>query len=236
MKKVLIGFEESQAVTKAFRKRGFEAYSNDIKECTGGHPEWHLQMDIFDALKYKEWDLIILHPPCTAVAISGNSTYAKGKPKEQVRLDAIEFIQKVWDRAKSICQYVALENPVGCLNTLGNFPKPQYIQPYQFGHTDSKKTGLWLHNLPKLTPTKIMEPVWHTNPDGSIYKDKSGSKYSPTHFHGGRNLKARWSNQTPSGQNKLGPSPDRGTLRSKTYEGIAEAFATQWGDYINQLK
>ncbi len=233
MKRVLVGFEESQTVTKEFRKLGYEAFSNDIKECTGGHPEWHLKMDIFLALKLMKWDLIILHPPCTAIAISGNSTYAKGKLKEKERIEAVKFTQKVWDNARLICKYVVMENPVGCLNTLGYFPKPQYIQPYQFGHTDSKKTGLWLHNLPKLTPTKIMEPVWYTNPDGSVYKDKGGSRYSPTHYYGGKNLKPRWSNQTPSGQNKLGPSPDRATLRSKTYEGIAKAMADQWGMFIN---
>lgn len=232
MKKVLVAFEESQTVTIAFRKLGFEAYSNDLQECSGGHPEWHLKMDVFDAFDWAKWDLIIMHPPCTAIAISGNSTYAKGKPKEQERINAVNWTQRVWDYATSICDHVAMENPVGCLNTLGNFPKPQYIQPYHHGHTDSKKTGLWLHNLPKLEPTKIMEPIWHTNPDGTIYKDSGGSKYSKTHYYGGKNLKARWSNQTPSGQNKLGPSPERGKLRSKTYEGIGNAFAVQWGNYI----
>ena len=204
MKSVLVGFEESQAVTKAFRRLGFNAYSNDIKQCTGGHPEWHLRMDIFEALESDDWDLIILHPPCTAIAVSGNSTYAKGKEKEQERIDAVKFTQEVWDKATKICGHVALENPVGCLNTLGVFPKPQYIQPYQFGHRESKKTGLWLYNLPELIPTKIMLP----------------------------NENGRWDNQTPSGQNKLGPSPERATIRSKTYEGIADAMARQWGFHI----
>lgn len=204
MKRVLITFEESQTTTVAFRNLGFEAYSNDIEKCSGKYPQWHLHMDVFDAFNWGKWDLIIMHPPCTAIAVSGNSTYAKGKPKEQERIDAIKWTQKVWDHAKSICNHVAMENPVGCLNTFGVFPKPQYIQPHHYGHTESKKTGLWLYNLPELKPTKIMKP------------DSNG----------------RWSNQTPSGQNKLGPSPERGKIRSKTYEGIANAFAKQWGDYI----
>ncbi len=205
MKKVLVAFEESQTTTIAFRRLGFLAYSNDLQDCSGGYPEWHLKMDIFKALNWEKWDLIIMHPPCTAIAISGNSTYAKGKPKEKERIDAVKWTQKVWNHATKICDYVAMENPVGCLNTVGDFPKPQYIQPYEFGHTESKKTGLWLYNLPKLKPTKLMKPP---------------------------NNGKRWSNQTPSGQNKLGPSPERGKLRSKTYKGVADAFAKQWGEFI----
>ncbi len=224
--RVLVAFEESQVVTKAFRKKGHEAYSCDIQECSGGHPEWHLQGDVYKYLN-NNWDMIIMHPPCTAISVSGNSTYAKGKPKHEERLKSVEWTQRLWDYVISICDKVAMENPVGCLNTFGNFPKPHYIQPWQFGHRESKKTGLWLHGLPELKPTNVVEPLWYQNPDGSDYRDTGGSRYSVTHYTQGRNR--RWDNQTPSGQNKLGPSPERSKLRARTYEGIAEAMVNQWG-------
>lgn len=88
--KVLVACEESQAVCKAFRELGHEAYSNDIQECSGGHPEWHLQMDCFEAIKFKQWDLIIMHPPCTALAVSGNRWYGEGMLKHQERIEAAE--------------------------------------------------------------------------------------------------------------------------------------------------
>jgi len=175
--KVLIGCEESQAVCIAFRKLGHEAYSCDLIECSGEHPEWHLQIDIFDAIDSRIWDIIILHPPCTAVAVSGNATYAQGKLKSKERFAAVNFTQNVWDYAKRYCHYVAMENPVGCLNTLGIFPKPQYIQPWQFGHGETKKTGLWLHNLPPLKPTNIVEgrehKIWEMAPSKDRQKLRS---------------------------------------------------------------
>lgn len=203
---VLIGCEESQEVCLAFRALGHEAYSNDLIPCSGGHPEWHLQMDVFDAIDWKgfNWNLIILHPPCTAIAVSGNATYAKGKEKYSERLKAINWTQNLWDYSKRFCPYVAMENPVGCLNTFGIFPKPQYIQPWMFGHPESKKTGLWLRNLPKLKPTNILN------------KPERGY----------------WDNQTKSGQNKLPPTEDRHIIRSKTYAGIATAMANQWSEFI----
>jgi hypothetical protein len=176
---VLIGCEESQEVCKAFRELGHNAYSCDLEDCSGGHPEWHLKMDIFDAIDLKgyDWNLAILHPPCTAIAVSGNATYAIGKLKYNERLKAIDWTQNLWDYTKRFCPYVALENPVGCLNTLGSFPKPQYIQPWQFGHGETKKTGLWLHNLPNLKPTKVVEgreqKVWKMPPSADRQKLRS---------------------------------------------------------------
>lgn len=157
MTKVLVGCEESQEVAKSFRELGFESYSCDIIPCSGGHSEYHLQMDIFKALDLHRWDLIILHPPCTKIAVSGNAWYGKDKSKFSERIQAVEWTQKLWDYAISICDKVALENPVGVLNSMGNFPKPSYIQPWQFGHGETKKTGLWLHGLPKLIPTNIVD-------------------------------------------------------------------------------
>lgn len=177
--KVLIGCEESQAICKEFRALGYEAYSNDLIECSGGHPEWHLQMDVFDAIDYKEWDLIILHPPCTALAVSGNGTYGVGKPKYNERIEAVEWTQKLWDKACEVCEHVALENPVGVLNSMGskNLPKPQYIQPWMFGHGETKKTGFWLQGLPHLYPTNKVEgreqKIWKMGPSEDRAKLRS---------------------------------------------------------------
>jgi hypothetical protein len=174
---ILVGFEESQAITQELRFRGYNAFSCDLQECSGTMPEFHLKMDIFDAIDLRDWDMIILHPPCTAIAVSGNATYAKGKLKAKERYEAVQFAQNVWNYAKWKCYYVAMENPVGCLNTLGVFPKPQYVQPWQFGHGETKKTGLWLHNLPKLKPTNIVEgreqKVWKMPPSSDRQKLRS---------------------------------------------------------------
>lgn len=175
--KVLVACEESQAVTKEFRRLGHEAYSNDILPCSGGHSEWHLQMDIMEAMKMKKWDIIIIHVPCQKIAVSGNRWYGQTTLGFNQRLEAIGWSQRVWDYAGSICDYVALENPVGTLNRYGNFPKPQYIQPWQFGHGETKKTGLWLYNLPPLKPTDIVEGreqrIWKMPPRADRGKERS---------------------------------------------------------------
>lgn len=208
--RVLIACEESQTICKVMRDLGHEAYSNDVIDCSGGHPEWHLKMDCFDAVKLMDWDLIIMHPPCTALAVSGNAHYGTGQRYYQHRIDAVEWTQKLWDLATSVCDRVAMENPIGVLNKMGNFPKPQYIQPYDFGEDASKKTGLWLHNLKPLIPTSYFPPRIVEYPVGS-----------------GKMVK-RWSNQTDSGQNNLPPSEDRAAKRSVTYAGIAIAIGNQW--------
>lgn len=191
---VLVACEESQAVTIAFRNLGIEAYSCDILPCSGGHPEWHIQGDVIPVLQSQPWELIIAFPPCTDLAVSG-ARYFKEKQADGRQPRSIEFFMQF---ANAPCDRIAIENPIGIMSRL--FRKPdQIIQPFQFGHPESKATCLWLKNLPKLVPTKVLE--------------KTG-KY--------------WENQTPSGQNKLGPSPDRAKLRSKTYAGIAEAMASQW--------
>jgi len=154
---VLVGCEESQEVTKAFRKIKHQAYSCDIQECSGGFPEYHLQYDVFKAIGLKEWDLIILHPPCTKIAVSGNRWYGKGMVRHNERLKAVEWTQDLWNYATSVCNRVALENPVGVLNKYGDFPKPHYIQPWQFGHGETKKTGFWLHGLNPLHETNVVE-------------------------------------------------------------------------------
>lgn len=175
--RILVGCEESQIITIGFRNIGYEAYSCDIQECSGRHPEWHLKMDIFKAINLYKWDLIILHPPCTALAVSGNRWYGSGKLKHQERIDAVKWTQELWNKATSVCNYVAMENPVGVLNKLGDFPKPQYIQPWQFGHGETKKTGLWLYGLKPLKPTNIVEgreqKIWKMSPGPNRAKLRS---------------------------------------------------------------
>lgn len=176
--KVLIACEESQAVCKAFRGMGHEAYSNDVQECSGGHPEWHLQMDCFEAVKLKQWDLIIMHPPCTALAVSGNRWYGEGMPKNQERVESAEWVRRLWDLAVSVCDKVAMENPVGVLNKFNpELPNPNYVQPWQFGHGETKKTGFWLHSLPPLTPTNVVEgreqKIWKMPPSKDRAKLRS---------------------------------------------------------------
>lgn len=176
--KILVGCEESQTVTIAFRAMGHEAYSCDIQDQSGGFPEWHLKMCVKKAIKSKKWDIIILHPPCTKIAVSGNRWYGSTKDRYPERIEAVKWTQGLWDFAIKFCDRVALENPVGVLNKLGNFPKPQYIQPWQFGHGETKKTGLWLHGLPPLTPTNIVkgreQKMWRMPP--SVDRGKLRSK------------------------------------------------------------
>jgi len=204
--RVLIGCEFSGTVRDAFIKRGHDAISCDLLPTEKPGP--HHQGDIMELLNSKPdgyYDLIIIHPECTKLTVSGNHVYGVGKPRHQERLDSVRWTYDLWELCKRKSKSVCLENPVGVLNSYTDMPKPQYIQPYDFGSDASKKTGLWLHNLPKLKVDK--------------------SKYVQPRIVNG---KKRWSNQTDSGQNKLPPSKDRWKLRSETYSGIAVAFAEQW--------
>lgn len=149
--RVLVACECSGRVREAFRKLGHAAFSNDIQRPDDGSV-WHLQADCIIAIK-QGWDLIIMHPPCTALAVSGNRWYGKGMPKHEDRLKAIEWTMSLWELAKEHADMVAMENPVGVIP----MPATQYIQPWQFGHGETKKTGLWLHNLSPLNPTKIVD-------------------------------------------------------------------------------
>ena len=192
--RVLVACEYSGVVREAFRKLGHDAWSCDLLPCDDGSV-YHYQGDCWPIIE-QGWDLIIMHPPCTALCVSGNAHYGTGKPKHRQRLEAIDYTLEMFELAKSVARFVCMENPVGVLPIKAN----QYVQPYEYGHPESKKTGLWLHNLPRLKPTdEIAKPVC-----------------------------GYWANQTPSGQNKLGPSEDRWKIRSKTYPGIADAMAQQW--------
>ena len=150
--KVLVACEESQAVTIELRRLGHEAYSCDIQPCSGGHPEWHLQVDALELLKMK-WDMIIAHPPCTHLCSSGARWFTEGKKPWSLQDEAAEFFMRF---ANADCPRVAIENPIGVMST--KYRKPnQIIQPWQFGHGETKATCLWLKGLPNLVPTEIVE-------------------------------------------------------------------------------
>jgi len=212
---VLIGCEESQAVTIAFRNAGHEAYSNDLKPCSGGHPEWHLQMDVLEAIKLKDWDMIGLHPECTKMTLSGNRHYAPGKEKHFERLEAVEWTINLWETACKKAEKVYMENPMGAMNGDKRLPKPQIIQPYYFGDEFQKTTCLWLKGLRPLyhnaSQNLFDEKVTHVD-RGEMWVAKSG-KVLP-----------KWYAETASTNNE-----DNRTIRSKTFPGIAKAMAEQWG-------
>lgn len=210
--KVLITHEASQTVCRAFRELGHEAFSNDLKDCYGGHPEWHMKMDCYKAVRSQKWDLIIAHPECTKLAVSGNATYALGKARYNERREAAKWTQDYWSFCTSNCQKVCFENPIGVLPRMTNLPKPTYIQPFQFGHPEPKKTALFLFGLPSLKPTKIVSPKYIVG--------KDGKKYSRLHYL------TKHSAMKYYGQ-------DRATVRSQTYQGVAKAMALQWGKHNN---
>lgn len=200
--RVLVACEESQAVTIEFRKLGFEAFSCDLEPCSGGHPEWHLQQDVTPLLE-QEWDLIIAFPPCTHLAASG-ARWFEQKRKDGRQQQGIDFFMKF---VRANCPHLAIENPVGIMSTV--FRKPdQVIHPWQFGHEARKQTCLWLENLPLLKPTNIVG-------EGELVKFESGR------------VMPKWYSDAW----KLSPK-ERAKLRSKTFTGIAEAMAHQWGAWI----
>lgn len=202
--RVLIACESSGVVRRAFRERGHDAWSCDLLPAED-NSEFHIQGDTQKLLEESsDWDLLIAHPPCTYLSVSGMHWTTRGLRDPQLTEDALSFAKFLMDvPIPRIC----IENPVSIISTRIRKPD-QTIQPYQFGHDASKRTCLWLKNLPPLKPTEYVQPRL-VEKDGKVY--------------------ARWGNQTDSGQNKLGPSKDRWRMRSQTYEGIAEAMADQWG-------
>lgn len=239
--KVLIACEESQAVCKAFRERGHETYSCDIIECSGGHPEWHIKEDVLNVLNPREhemlgwdyswfgiefntcdgalhqidgkWDMIIAHPPCTYLTVTGNRWFNVDRYGEKAikrmkdRQNAADFFMKIWS---ADCENVALENPVGYMSTY--FRKPdQIIHPYYFAESEDdencerKATCLWMRGVKPL---------------------KYEIKYQPRviRYKNGKGTDSPWHMKT------MGLPPDeRAKLRSKTFPGVAKAMAEQWG-------
>jgi len=188
--RVLVACEESQAVTKAFRALGAEAWSCDLEPCSGGHPEWHIQGDVVPVLN-QSWDMVLAFPPCTDLAVSG-ARWFKEKQADGRQQKSIEFFMLF---ANLDCPKVAIENPIGIMSTRWRKPN-QVIQPWQFGHPESKATCLWLKGLPLLVPTNVV-----------------GLSADPK-------VRARI--------HRMPPSPERSKLRSKTYDGVAQAMAQQW--------
>ena len=226
--KVLVACEESQRVCTAFRERGHEAYSCDILDPSGGHPEWHIKGNVLPLIRMggvmfqtldgkqhqtpEQWDIVIAHPPCTYLTVSGNRHFvaerygAKAYGRYMDRLDGIKFFMEfVYCNAKS----VAIENPIGIMS--GVYRKPdQIIQPYEFGHPVRKATCLWLRNLPKLQATNIVE-------QGS-YDEYGFSIDGPLRYATDEDGKIlSWND------------PRTAKERSKTFPGIARAMAEQWG-------
>jgi hypothetical protein len=220
--KILIGCEFSGVVREAFRAKGHDAWSNDILPAVDSSP-YHLQMDVFDAIASSQWDMAIFHPPCTYLCSSGLHWNGRVPGRQALTDEAVLFVKQLLDCG---IPKIALENPIGCLSTKVRKPN-QIIQPYQYGHDASKSTCLWLTNLPPLTPTKYIEPIY-----GCSCKTRFAyefGKYGCPNCHGEGKVRPIWGNQTPTGQNKIGPSADRWAERSMTYTGIASAMAEQWG-------
>lgn len=169
--KILVACEESQAVTIELRKLGHEAWSCDLLECSGGHPEWHLQQDVTELLRQK-WDMIIAFPPCTHLAVSGAKHFAK-KIADGRQQKGIEFFMLF---VNTNCDKIMIENPIGIMSTKWRKPD-QIIQPWMFGHGEQKATCLWLKGLPRLEPTNIVEGreqrIWKMPPSPERSKLRS---------------------------------------------------------------
>ncbi len=213
--KILIACEESQAVTKAFRELGHDAYSCDLLPCSGGHTEWHYQEDVFKVIN-KGWDLMIAHPPCTFLAVSGarwlyNKDGSINEERFYNQKQGLDFVQMLMDAP---INKIAIENPISVISSAIRKPD-QIIQPYWFGDSASKSTCLWLKNLPKLEPTNMV-----SKGEFFEFKDRKTNKLKrqPMWYY-----KALQEAKTPA---------ERRTLRSKTFKGIADAMAMQWGGLI----
>lgn len=229
---VLVACEESQAVCKAFRARGHRAFSCDIQKCSGGRPEWHIQGDVLQLINGNctfmtadththtqagPWDLVIAHPPCTYLTVSGNAWFDVAKYGDKARqrykdryAAIVFFMQMVTAQAPR----VAVENPVGIMGTAYRKPD-QIIQPYEYGHHARKATCLWLKGLPKLKPTAIVDP-------GRI--DENGFSYGSASIYA----------TDENGKILSWNDPRTAIIRSKTFRGIAEAMADQWGNEPEQ--
>lgn len=219
---VLVACEESQRVCTALRNKGHNAFSCDIIECSGGHPEWHIMADVLPLLNGNcefetcdekihkingRWDLIIAHPPCTYLTVTGNRWFnverygEKAIKRIEEREKAIDFFLQL---ANADCDKICVENPVGVISTRWRRPD-QIIQPYIFGDPAEKRTCLWLKGLPKLTPTNVVAPPQRKQ------------------FKSGKTMPEWYANAWSLSKE------ERSRLRSKTFGGIANAMAEQWG-------
>lgn len=226
--KALVACEESQVVTIELRNLGVEAYSCDIQDCSGGHPEWHIKGDVLPIINGRcefttmdgekhtidgKWDLLIAHPPCTDLAVNGAAWFAEKQHDMRQQKSCVFFMYF----ALAYCKRIAIENPVGIMSTVYRKPD-QIIHPWQFGDNHEKTTCLWLKGLPKLTPEVKEKPEleyfeWRDKKTGK-------TKRQPKWFADA------W---------KLSPE-ERARVRSKTFPGIAHAMATQWVSYIRETE
>jgi hypothetical protein len=215
--RILIACEESQTVCIAFRELGYEAYSCDIQDCSGGHPEWHIKDDVLNVIN-DEWDLMIAFPPCTHLAISG-AMHFKIKQEDGRQQQGIDFFMNI---INAPIEKICVENPIGIMNKIYKSPD-QIIHPYYFGDPFSKSTCLWIKNLPLLYHNKEVNlfdnNITHSNKDELEYFewiDKNGNKKRQPlwYYNAFKNAKTK---------------EERSKLRSKTFPGIAQAMATQWG-------
>lgn len=219
--RVLVACEFSGVVREAFRSRGHDAWSCDIVPARDGS-EFHIQGEVQLILE-DGWDMMIAHPPCTYLCSSGLHWNKRIPGRDQLTHEAVLFFSSL---TEAPIPRIAVENPVGCLST--HYGKPsQIIQPFQFGEDASKKTCLWLKNMPILRPTKLIPPRLVCC--GAVLPDGVGER-GCANCNGDKKALPRWGNQTGSGQNKLGPSEERSNQRSVTYQGIADAMASQWGN------
>jgi hypothetical protein len=235
--RVLVACEFSGIVRDAFIERGHDAWSVDLLP-TEADPARHLIADVNMVINYPdrvlggmprwmragEWDLMIAHPPCTHLAVSG-ARWFKDKVVEQA--EALDFVRMLLDAP---IPRIALENPVSIISSRIRKPD-QIVQPYWFGHGETKTTCLWLKNLPKLEPTDLVVPEWAIRGDGSVHLSAKGKRDNPTHFLTGRTTRVLSGPQLAQWEriHHEPPSPDRWKNRSRTYLGFAAAMADQWG-------
>ncbi len=208
--RILVACEESQTITKELRKLGHDAFSCDLLPCSGGHPEWHYQQDVFEVIN-KGWDMMIAHPPCTFLAVSGarwlyNKDGSRNEDRWQKQAEALEFVQKLMDAP---IDKIAIENPISVISSQIRKPD-QIVHPWMFGDKASKSTCFWLKNLPLLEPTNIVEKGEFVE-----FTSKKGvkKKQPKWYFDALKNAKT---------------TAERRTLRSKTFQGMAKAIANQW--------
>ena len=218
--RILVACEESQAVTKEFRSLNYEAFSCDLLDCSGGHPEWHIKGDALKEAYSGKYDIMVAHPPCTFLSVSGarwlyNKDGTKNKERWRNQTNALWFVRKLMEAP---IEKIAIENPVSVISSQIRKPD-QIIQPWQFGDEAQKTTCLWLKNLPLLSPTKIV-----TKGEFVEWLDKNGKKKK----------QPKWYYDALSDANT---NEERRSIRSTTYLGIAKAMANQWSKNLpTQLK
>lgn len=218
--RILVACEFSGVVRRAFSAMGHDVLSADF-EPSDDNSQYHYRGDCFDLINDQHFDLMVAHPPCTYLSVSGMHWTTRGFRDPKLTEDALEFVRRLM---AAPIEKIAIENPVSVISSRIRKPD-QIITPYQFGDDASKKTCFWLKGLPPLVPTMFVPPRLVCC--GAVVE--SVDKYGCVICNGEKAARPRWGNQTDSGQNKLAPSADRWKARSRTYQGIADAMARQWG-------